>query len=270
MSIFDTVKKVVMGDVAHDAVDAGNPLKFGGKARTAQPAAVANSDRVDAYFDEYGRLVISSGVGDNADTTALNVVTALLGGIYRTDDNIPSSGIASGSGRSGALRMTRERELVIAPKTLGLHFNSSTVAARGAELSTTSWSAGYAVPVANDFSGSANWTTTGTRWLKIPMRDFVNGITIGMYQNLGSNVTVTLSSEIMSGQTGSGNRFQHRSAITLASGSFLYIQPYALDVTAAANCYSLPTLLMPMNTLVIEMAAASNPSSGQMMIFVGR
>lgn len=48
------------GDVAHDAADSGNPIKIGGKARTAIPAAVANGDRVDAYFDEYGRLAVNS------------------------------------------------------------------------------------------------------------------------------------------------------------------------------------------------------------------
>lgn len=47
----------VSGDVAHDSVDAGEPIKIGGKARTAQPTAVAASDRVDAMFDIYGRQV---------------------------------------------------------------------------------------------------------------------------------------------------------------------------------------------------------------------
>lgn len=47
---------IPQGDVAHDAVDAGNPLKIGGKAATVLPTAVAAADRVNAYFDEYGRL----------------------------------------------------------------------------------------------------------------------------------------------------------------------------------------------------------------------
>lgn len=47
------------GSVAHDAVDSGNPIKFGGKVSTSTPTAVANADRVDALFDEYGRQVIS-------------------------------------------------------------------------------------------------------------------------------------------------------------------------------------------------------------------
>lgn len=45
------------GDAAHDDADVGRPLKIGGKARTAHPAAVANLDRADGYFDKLGRLV---------------------------------------------------------------------------------------------------------------------------------------------------------------------------------------------------------------------
>src|SRR5688572_27256350 len=55
------------GEVAHDAVDAGNPVKIGGKAATAVPAAVSNADRVDAYFDANGRQVVRA--HDPADDT---------------------------------------------------------------------------------------------------------------------------------------------------------------------------------------------------------
>lgn len=48
----------VSGSVAHDAVDSGNPIKIGGKASTSTPTAVANGDRVNAYFDSEGRLVV--------------------------------------------------------------------------------------------------------------------------------------------------------------------------------------------------------------------
>lgn len=48
----------VVGAVAHDGADAGNPLKVGGKARTTNPTAVADADRVDATFDDIGRQVV--------------------------------------------------------------------------------------------------------------------------------------------------------------------------------------------------------------------
>ena len=63
VAIVDLADDVVVpvsgsGDVAHDAADAGNPVKIGGKAETTAPAAVADGDRVNAWFDEYGRLVV--------------------------------------------------------------------------------------------------------------------------------------------------------------------------------------------------------------------
>ncbi|MHA1950100.1 MAG: hypothetical protein ACW99G_01160 [Candidatus Thorarchaeota archaeon] len=47
------------GSVAHDDVDADNPMKIGGKARTTNPTAVSDGDRVDATFDDIGRQVIA-------------------------------------------------------------------------------------------------------------------------------------------------------------------------------------------------------------------
>ncbi len=46
------------GNVAHDGVDSGNPVKIGGRAQNseAQPDEVADNDRVDALFDRSGYL----------------------------------------------------------------------------------------------------------------------------------------------------------------------------------------------------------------------
>ncbi len=51
---------MVVGNVAHDAADSGNPVKIGGKASTSTPTDVANGDRVDAYFDAAGRMGVFS------------------------------------------------------------------------------------------------------------------------------------------------------------------------------------------------------------------
>lgn len=50
------------GDTAHGSADSGNPIKIGGKARTTDPTAEANGDRVDAYFDVMGRQVTIANV----------------------------------------------------------------------------------------------------------------------------------------------------------------------------------------------------------------
>jgi hypothetical protein len=54
-----TTSDKIQGNVAHDAADAGNPVKIGGVARTAQATAVANGDRVDATYNVYGEQVIA-------------------------------------------------------------------------------------------------------------------------------------------------------------------------------------------------------------------
>ena len=46
-------------NLAHDAVDAGNPHKIGLQARTTWPTAVANADRTNAIGDKYGRQLIA-------------------------------------------------------------------------------------------------------------------------------------------------------------------------------------------------------------------
>lgn len=57
-STIDSITAV--GDIAHDGVDSGNPLKIGGKATTTNPTAVASGDRVNAMFDDVGRIVTRS------------------------------------------------------------------------------------------------------------------------------------------------------------------------------------------------------------------
>lgn len=56
------------GNVAHDAVDSGNPVKVGGKALTARQTAVANNDRTNAWFDEFGRQIVGLDWFTRSDT----------------------------------------------------------------------------------------------------------------------------------------------------------------------------------------------------------
>lgn len=56
----DYWKKVYDSIIAHDAVDSGDPLKIGGKASTDAPTAVSVGDRVNAWFDLNGRLMVKN------------------------------------------------------------------------------------------------------------------------------------------------------------------------------------------------------------------
>lgn len=57
---------ISVGNVAHDDVDSGNPIKIGGKANSAPPTSVTTGDRVDAWYSIRGASVISGGANSNA------------------------------------------------------------------------------------------------------------------------------------------------------------------------------------------------------------
>ena len=65
----------VAGDVASDAADSGNPLKVGAQARTTNPTAVADADRVNLTADDLGRLLTRRAARD-LETHATKTLTS--------------------------------------------------------------------------------------------------------------------------------------------------------------------------------------------------
>ena len=70
------------GNVAHDAVDSGNPVKIGGKASTTTPTAVAAGDRVDAWYTTTGARMVATDNGAGDGPTLRNVAGS--GGLIAT------------------------------------------------------------------------------------------------------------------------------------------------------------------------------------------
>lgn len=75
----------VEGDTAHDAPDTGDPVKIGGQARTTNPSAVADGDRVNAIYDKLGRQIVSKcprelRVKNNITLTGTGETTLLAAG----------------------------------------------------------------------------------------------------------------------------------------------------------------------------------------------
>lgn len=83
-----------VGDIAHDAADSGNPLKFGGIARITNPTAVADADRVNAIFDKLGKQIVVGAIRDmkgvqqttitssTAETTIISSVASTFLDLY--------------------------------------------------------------------------------------------------------------------------------------------------------------------------------------------
>jgi hypothetical protein len=60
------------GEVAHDAVDSGNPVKIGGIYEST-PDTVESGDRVNARFTERGAMVVAIGEDSNANLVDISV-----------------------------------------------------------------------------------------------------------------------------------------------------------------------------------------------------
>lgn len=76
----------VAGTKAHDAADAGAPVKIGGQARTTNPTAVADADRVNFIADKLGKQVVVNSIRDlkgvqkttiTSSTSEATIVTAV-------------------------------------------------------------------------------------------------------------------------------------------------------------------------------------------------
>ncbi len=65
-----------LGNVAHDAVDSGNPVKVGGYANSSTPTAVTIADRVNGWFGLNGQFVAAVATGGtpgDSETAATNL-----------------------------------------------------------------------------------------------------------------------------------------------------------------------------------------------------
>src|SRR6516164_463146 len=80
----------VGGDTASGSADANNPVKIGGVARTSNPTAVTNGQRVNGIFDKLGKQVVVGALRDVkgvqktsiTTTTETTVVTAGAAGVF--------------------------------------------------------------------------------------------------------------------------------------------------------------------------------------------
>ena len=65
----------VSGDTASGVADANNPIKIGGVARTSNPTAVSNGNRVNASFDKLGKLIAVGAIRDLKGRTKTSITT---------------------------------------------------------------------------------------------------------------------------------------------------------------------------------------------------
>jgi len=80
----------IVGNIAHDGVDSGNPVKVGGVAKTSDQTAVADADRVNIVCDKVGKQVVMpytlpenilSGTASATDDANTSIIAAQGAGV---------------------------------------------------------------------------------------------------------------------------------------------------------------------------------------------
>lgn len=79
-----TTASQVQGNVAHDAVDAGNPVKMGGFASSTMPANVGDGDRVNLWLNPNGSLVYGGSIFIGADGQSNSIGRLIRGDVTAT------------------------------------------------------------------------------------------------------------------------------------------------------------------------------------------
>lgn len=195
----------IQGDVAHDAVDSGNPVKIGGQAQTALPAAVIAGDRVNATLTLTGGLMVAGSDGANA----VNVRTD-AGGAVAVQDNggsltIDNSTLAvvGGGAEATALRVTIANNstgvLTVDDGGASLTVDAPIGTPVNVQVGNGTAAAGVQATQADDVSNAVNglivsafgYVFDGTTW------DRVRGTAAdGLLVNLGTNNDVTVTGTV--------------------------------------------------------------------------
>jgi hypothetical protein len=258
------------GDVAHDAVDSGNPIKVGGKAASAAPTAVAAGDRVNAYFDTAGRLFVR--MDESILERATYAPTGVGFGMYGEVENR-----ANGNGPNTTnlamdrLRLGSEQELLVMPPVRWAYASYGSVAqAADLAFATASIVTTPAALTTASLDGSDAGFNAATRWYFIPMLSFTRGCVIALQQTLGVTLNVKLKAAFSAASTSNLATHVTLDEVDIASAGAAIFTPYPLAAGAAATLRYVPMLNMPMYYAILEVTPASDPSSGGLLLGVSR
>lgn len=107
----------VVGTIDHDTADSQAPVKVGGVGRTTNPAAVGDGDRVNATFDDIGRMVMAPHqVRDLVNTAYVSLTggtkTSLIAGVTDVFLDLVQISFSNNSGAATTCTLTDEATTV--------------------------------------------------------------------------------------------------------------------------------------------------------------
>lgn len=182
----------------------------------------------------------------------------------------PQSVTELATSERGVARVTPRRAILMAADQMDNYASSSTVASIGDIMATTTAVNGtFVAATAAFFDGSDAGFGATARYIKIPMIGW-RGIGFTVYHTLGSNLTVDLYAAFSAGNSLASQALIKLASATLATGSTLAFGPFAGGSGASANYFVCEALQTPMAQLHIGFTPASDPSSGEIRIFVTR
>lgn len=162
----------IQGNVAHDVVDSGNPVKIGGKASTSEPSAVVDGDRVNIYVDEHGYMHIKGANYDNSSDSNKVVNIADLDTKYVDDSLVDTTDISaathyypssSGVSIDGFKDLSLSGKLLDADGTLTL----SVEVTNDEDTATADWVKVYGYDDKNNVTVNSLTVTNGTITLAV-------------------------------------------------------------------------------------------------------
>lgn len=107
----------IVGQVEHDAADTGQPVKIGLQARTTNPTAVGDADRVNAVGDDLGRTVVwPYQVRDLINTAYVSITTgtvaALIAGVTDVFLDLVQISFSNSSGNAASVVLNNDSTTV--------------------------------------------------------------------------------------------------------------------------------------------------------------
>lgn len=216
-----------IGDVAHDAVDSGNPIKIGGYASATPPAGVSSGDRVNAYFDLNGRLVVYDDSTDGNLQEIINTTSETAANVTNVNDsllfineNIFNNWVDQGTAISGIKNI--------------LEAGSVTTAA-------PSYTNGQVSPLSLTTAGALRVDNSAVTQPIIPLPIVGNTYTASVAQN-NSFTTLNLKAS-------AGNLL--RVSCINTTGSTRYLQFHNTATTPGGGATALIKFLIPANSQII-------------------
>lgn len=203
------------------------------------------------------------GSGATDDAAAAGELYPIAGVYQATNDEV-------NAGDVGRVRMSARRALIVGSDRRVIAASISSVDYSGdMAISLTSEISGYSALV----TGNLGPEEIGADpfWLRIPMIEWGNGAAIFLYNLLDVSLTVALRATFNPITNWSNLATVQIDTATLTAGSRLIFAPHAAGTTTAGVSWrAVPAMLCSVQNFVLQITPASDPTSGYMIVSVGR